>query len=98
VLAQQLLFRYTDHGDLTPLISSYFDTNIGAKRDAKSYDSIATELDDSPSEILFVSDIIAEIDAARDAGFSTALAVRPGNAPIETDVTHQIVTTFDGLE
>jgi len=98
VLAQQLLFRYTDHGDLTPLISSYFDTNIGAKRDAKSYESIATELDDSPGEILFVSDIIAEIDAARDAGFSTALAVRPGNAPIETDVTHQIVTTFDGLE
>src|SRR4029434_6236295 len=37
VLAQKLLFRYTDHGDLTPFISSYFDTTTGAKRDPKSY-------------------------------------------------------------
>jgi len=98
VLAQQLLFRYTDHGDLTPFISSYFDTNIGPKRDSKSYEAIAAEIDISPAEILFVSDIIAELDAAREAGLSTALAVRPGNPPIETDVSHRVVTTFDGLE
>ena len=98
VLAQELLFHYTDHGDLTPFISTYFDTNTGAKRDAQSYASIAAELDTSPGEILFVSDVVAELDAARDAGVPTALAVRPGNVPIETDVSYQIVTTFDGLE
>jgi len=98
VLAQKLLFRYTEHGDLTPFISSNFDTNIGAKRDAKSYAAIAAQLDTPPSEILFVSDITAELDAAHDAGVSTALAVRPGNAPVETDVSCRVVTTFDGLE
>ena len=98
VLAQELLFHYTDHGDLTPFISTYFDTNTGAKRDPQSYASIAAELDTSPGEILFVSDVVAELDAARDAGVPTALAVRPGNVPIETDVSYQIVTTFDGLE
>ena len=98
VLAQELLFHYTDHGDLTPFISTYFDTNTGAKRDPQSYASIAAELDTSPGEILFVSDVVAELDAARDAGLPTALAVRPGNVPIETDVSYQIVATFDGLE
>jgi len=98
VLAQRLLFRYTDRGDLSSFISSYFDTNVGPKRDTKSYDAIATELDCAPGEIIFVSDIPAELDAARDAGLSTALAARPGNTPIETDVTYRIVTTFDGLE
>lgn len=98
VLAQRLLFRYTDHGDLTQFISSYFDTNIGPKRDPKSYEAIATELGCAPEEILFVSDILAELDASREAGLSAALAARPGNTPIETDVTYQIVTTFDGLE
>ena len=98
VLAQKLLFRYTDHGDLTQFISSYFDTNIGAKRDAQSYALIAAALNTPAGDIVFVSDIIAELDAAREAGLSTALALRPGNAPIETDVSHRVVTTFDGLE
>jgi enolase-phosphatase E1 len=98
VLAQQLLFKYTNHGDLTPFISLYFDTNIGPKRESQSYTAIATELDTPAGEILFVSDIIAELDAARDAGVQTALAVRPGNAAIETDVIYRIVTSFDGLE
>ena len=98
VLAQQLLFRYTDHGDLTPFISSYFDTNIGAKRDPQSYTTIVSDLKTAPAEVLFVSDITDELDAARDAGISTALAVRPGNAPVETDVCYRVVTTFDGLE
>ncbi|PYS97768.1 MAG: acireductone synthase [Acidobacteria bacterium] len=98
VLAQKLLFRYTDHGDLGPFITSYFDTNIGPKRDPKSYIAIAAQLDAEPGEILFVSDIVPELDAARIAGLAVALAVRPGNAPIETDVSYQVITTFDGLE
>lgn len=98
VLAQQLLFRFTDHGDLTPFISSYFDTNIGPKRDPQSYTAIASKLDVDTAELLFISDILDELDAARDARLLTALAVRPGNAVIDADVTHRIVINFDDVE
>jgi enolase-phosphatase E1 len=98
VLAQQLLFRYTDHGDLTPFISNYFDTNSGAKRDQHSYVSISNELGLQPADVHFVSDIPAELDAARAVGLQTSLSVRPGNTPLKGDPVHNIVTTFDGLE
>lgn len=98
VLAQQLLFRYTDHGDLTGYISNYFDTNVGPKRDPQSYRTIATEIGTNARDILFASDIVEELDAARNAGLMTALTVRPGNASIEEGGHHRIVTTFDDLE
>lgn len=98
ILAQQLLFRHTEHGDLTQFISNYFDTNTGPKKEAESYAKIAGELDLQPAEILSVSDITAELDAARSAGLQTALSVRPGNSPIEGDVNYRIVETFDSLE
>ncbi|HLA94570.1 MAG TPA: acireductone synthase, partial [Pyrinomonadaceae bacterium] len=98
VLAQQLLFRYTTHGDLTPAISNNFDTEIGAKRDTESYRRIAASLSLEPGDVLFVSDIPAELDAARSAGMNTALAVRPGNAAIDGDVVHEIITTFADLK
>lgn len=95
VLAQKLLFGYTDHGDLTPFISAHFDTNIGHKRDPVSYSQISTELGFSPEDILFLSDIPEELDAASEAGLQTRLVVRPGNARVET--AHQSIQTFDGL-
>ena len=98
VLAQQLLFRYTDHGDLTPFISAYFDTTIGAKRDATSYTAIAADLNTAVGEVLFISDIVAELEAAREAGLSTALTVRPGNAPVDPDSAYPVLKTFDELE
>lgn len=97
VLAQKLLFGYTDHGDLTHLISRYFDTNIGHKRETGSYLAIAEVLNLDARDILFVSDIAAELDAASQAGFQTALAVRPGNAPIETESPHGSIQTFAEL-
>lgn len=81
VLAQQLLFAHTDAGDLTKFIDSYFDTNVGKKGDAESYRKIAAALKMQPSEILFISDIVAELEAAREAGMKTLLSVRPGNSP-----------------
>lgn len=78
VLAQRLLFRHTRYGDLTKFISNNFDTAVGAKRDAESYRRIAAALSQPPGEILFVTDITAELDAARAAGMNTALSVRPG--------------------
>ena len=98
VLAQQLLFRHTDHGDLNQFISNYFDTNTGPKNDAQSYTKIAEKMKEVQADVLFVSDSVAELDAARAAGLRTALAVRPGNAELKEDCVHQIVTTFDGLE
>jgi len=94
VLAQQLLFRSTDHGDLTPRISEYFDTNVGGKRDADSYRKIAKALDALPSDILFVSDIQAELDAAKSVGFETALSVREGNGANDSPPRHLTIRSF----
>ncbi|MGD9588925.1 MAG: acireductone synthase [Pyrinomonadaceae bacterium] len=98
VLAQKLLFRHTEHGDLTPLIARYFDTTIGGKREVSSYAAIAEQLGVEPHEVLFVSDVPAELDAARSAGMNTALSIRPGNAPISNYAGHRMIRTFAELE
>ena len=97
VLAQKLLFKYTDHGDLTPYISAYFDTTSGGKRESESYRKIASELNLPPEEILFVSDVLAELDAANNAGFQTALSIRKGNAVTEDDHIYPFIKSFDQL-
>src|SRR5262245_9703389 len=96
-LAQQLLFGHTTAGDLTNYISHYFDTTIGHKVQAESYRRIADELQLATAEIVFISDVVAELDAAREAGMKTILAVRPGNRPIELTVTHPETTSFASL-
>lgn len=84
VEAQQLLFRHSSKGDLTPYLSGYFDTRTGPKREAASYQQIAAEMGAEPAEMLFVSDVPAELEAARTAGLATALSLRPGNAECAT--------------
>lgn len=81
VLAQRLLFSTTESGDLTPFLKGYFDTTTGAKTDAASYAAIATAFALSAGEILFVSDVTGELDAARAAGMQTVLCTRQGNPP-----------------
>ena len=78
-LAQRLLFQSTEHGDLTPLIAAFFDTGVGAKKESSSYARIAAALGRAPREMLFVSDVVAELDAAHAAGMQVVLSVRPGN-------------------
>jgi enolase-phosphatase E1 len=95
VLAQRLLFAHTADGDLTPLIDAYFDTTTGPKREADSYRRIAQALRVAPGEVLFVSDVPAELDAARTAGLGTALCVREGAAPPAAD--HPVRRSFDDL-
>ena len=80
VLAQQLLFAHTDAGDLTKFIDGYFDTNVGKKGEAESYRKIAAALGMPASEILFISDVVAELEAAKEAGMETLLSIRPGNS------------------
>ena len=97
VLAQKLIFGYSTAGDLSKFISEYFDTTTGAKRDNESYKKIAEALKLPPADILFISDVPAELDAARAAGLSTALSLREGNAELTEEPTHRIIQTFDEI-
>jgi enolase-phosphatase E1 len=96
ILAQKLLFQHSNAGDLSEFIESYFDTTTGPKREAESYRKIAGELGLAPEEILFLSDVIGELEAARAAGMATAQALRPGVIAGGTSV-HPVISTFDGL-
>lgn len=96
VLAQRLLFSRTNAGDLRRHLRSYFDTTTGPKREAASYGRIADALGRRPPEILFVSDIAEELDAAREANMATALCARPGDGePVAS--RHRVIRTFDEL-
>jgi enolase-phosphatase E1 len=81
VRAQRLLYQHSASGDLARFISAWFDTETGAKGEPTSYERIAASLGLAPREILFVSDVTAELTAARTAGLATRLALRPGNRP-----------------
>jgi enolase-phosphatase E1 len=94
VLAQRLLFEHTTAGDLTPLLGPLFDTTTGSKREAGSYAAIAGALATEPERVLFVSDVAAELDAAREAGMATALCVREGGAPPAGGGDHRVVRSL----
>jgi enolase-phosphatase E1 len=96
VLAQRLLFGHSTAGDLTPFISTYFDTTSGPKLSRESYRRIATALECAPAEIVFLSDVVAELDAARGAAMETLLCVRPGSAEPGSPA-EAIIHTFDEL-
>ena len=83
VRAQKLLFAHTEAGDLTPLFEGFHDTTTGPKREAASYTAIAEAYGLGAGEILFLSDVREELDAAAEAGMRTGLLVRPGNRPAE---------------
>jgi enolase-phosphatase E1 len=95
VQAQKLLFAHTQYGDLTPLFSGYFDTTIGNKREADSYRKIATAIGAPPGEILFLSDIKEELDAACAAGMQVTWLVRDGTP--DPNATHRQVRNFDEI-
>ena len=97
VLAQKLLFGHSSAGDLTPLLRWHFDTAVGAKNNSDSYTRIAASMGEAPGTVLFVSDIVAELDAARAAGMQTALSIRPGNAAIASGHGHRSISSFDEL-
>lgn len=97
VLAQKLIFKYSNFGDLTNYISEYFDTNTGHKREAESYVKIACALNHPPKRVAFVSDILQELDAAKTAGFETFLSIREGNGKVPKQVRHRAVYSFDEI-
>jgi len=93
VAAQKVFVRHTNSGDLIPLLSAFFDTKTGPKRSPASYTAIALDLKIAPSEILFISDVLLEVQAAALAGMHGVIAARPGNASVETD-EFRVINTF----
>lgn len=81
VHAQKLFFAHSDAGDMTPLFSGYFDTEVGGKREPASYRRIAADIGVAESNLLFLSDVVEELDAARTAGLRTCFVDRPSDYP-----------------
>lgn len=79
VQAQKLIFGHSDQGDLTMLLSGYYDTEVGPKRETRSYHNIQTDINMPSKHLLFLSDTEAELDAANEAGWHTAWIVRDAN-------------------
>ncbi|UVL36523.1 MULTISPECIES: acireductone synthase [unclassified Pseudomonas] len=94
IQAQKLIFGCSEAGDLTPLFSGYFDTTSGPKREAQSYTNIQKAIGVEPGEILFLSDIVEELDAAQSAGMQTCGLAREGGEL----GSHITVDTFTGIE
>ncbi len=97
-LAQKLLFAHTEAGDLTGFIDNYFDTTVGSKTDVASYRRIASALSLPAQNVLFISDVVPELDAAGAAGMRTLLCVRPGNQPQPFAERYQIIRNFDEIQ
>jgi enolase-phosphatase E1 len=95
VQAQKLLFGNSEYGDLTYLFVDYFDTNIGNKKEVDAYKNIAQKINVKPKQILFLSDIVAELDAASIAGYQTILLDRQDNLTSKSQ--HLTVNTFDEI-
>ena len=81
VPAQKLFFGHSDAGDLTGLFSGWFDTAVGGKREPDSYAGIAESIGVRPHGILFLSDVVEELDAARLTGMQTVLVDRLADYP-----------------
>lgn len=95
VAAQQLLFGFSEFGDLKPYFSHYFDTLVGPKREAASYHNILAALNLPASAVLFLSDVEAELDAAEEAGMHTIQLVRPGTT---ASAKHTLAADFTEID
>lgn len=93
IQAQKLIFGCSEAGDLTPLFSDYFDTTSGGKREAESYARIAAAIGRPAGEILFLSDVVQELDAAQAAGMATCGLARDGGEL----AGHLTVTSFAAI-
>jgi len=94
VLAQKLVFRYSEVGDLSLFMSYYFDTTIGGKKEPGSYAFIARQLGVAAEQIVFLSDVPEELEAARTSGIEPRLCLRPGNAPVSDPLLWTSVRSF----
>ena len=94
IAAQQLFFGYSDAGDLTALLCGYFDTTSGHKQEVDSYRPIQQAIGLPAEQLLFLSDIEAELDAAAEAGFQTIRLDREGS---QGESRHRVVSSFEEI-
>ena len=93
IYAQKLFFGHSVAGDLLPHFSGHYDTTIGHKQESESYLKIAADWIEA-SQILFISDVAAELDAAKTAGMQTMLSLRPGNKPVSNVDAYLAIDSF----
>ncbi|MBA1272855.1 acireductone synthase [Stutzerimonas azotifigens] len=94
VQAQKLIFGCSEAGDLTPLFTDFFDTTTGNKREPEAYERIARAVGLPAEQILFLSDVVQELDAARASGMRTCGLSRDGAELPE----HPVVASFDDID
>ena len=97
VQAQKLFFGHTVHGNFLPHFQGHYDMTIGSKRESSSYSTISQAFQLPSTDIVFVSDVLEELDAAREAGMTTVVCIRPGNAPFSDSNGHAEIRGFDEL-
>ncbi|KAL4121062.1 hypothetical protein QTP88_013645 [Uroleucon formosanum] len=90
--AQEYLFQYSMYGDVSGIFLKYFDTKMGPKGSETSYTNIASEINVDCSDILFLTDVVVEAEAAVRAGCNSILLVRPGNAPLDPEKSSKFRT------
>ena len=98
IAAQKLFFGHTVVGNILHLFRGHYDTTTGPKKEASSYQAIAKDFGLPPAQILFLSDVLDELEAARAAGLQTGLCKRPGNAEVAVGHGHPEITSFDQME
>ena len=96
VVAQRSLFATIAAGNLTRFIHANFDTTMGTKSDPQSYTRIAGSLTLPPRQILFISAVAKELDAALHAGMHTAVCLRT-QVPEESEGKHWVIRSFDDV-
>jgi enolase-phosphatase E1 len=94
VKAQHLIFQYSDFGDIRSLFTDYFDTQVGAKQEPSAYQNIIAQLPFEANEVLFLSDVVAELDAAKAVGLKTLHLIRDGQA---SSAAHPYIHDFSQL-
>ncbi len=98
IQAPKLFFGHTEFGNVLAQFRGHYDTTTGSKREAASYTAIVAAFELQPSDIVFLSDVTAELDAARSGGMQTVLVVRPDNQPVEPGHGHKVISSFAQLE
>ncbi len=98
IAAQKLFFGHTAVGNILHLFRGHYDTTTGPKKEAASYRAIAKDFGLLPAQVLFLSDVLDELGAARAAGLQTGLCKRPGNAKAAAGHGHPEITSFDQIE
>lgn len=95
VEAQKLLFGHTLYGDLLHLFSGYFDTSVGSKVESASYQNILTQINCDADQVIFLTDMIKEAEAANAAGITPILLTR--DTPSSSTAQFTQVSSFDQI-